>query len=125
MGNSCKSKPAAVVVDDHQWMEDLHKHRREEKDTLREMIKDKSDWAAVVKQAERLHRQDQKRIRGRKTKDDAVGVYSVNLLTMSIGADEDSKALQNWRRKRSVRNEPMQEQGVPTNTLTASSSSSV
>ena len=91
----------------------MEQDRREGKALLREMVvkSDDVDWDAVIRQADFLHKKEQERLQkrehrwrknqkkkalGRRKKYDAVGSFSVNLLTMR-GSDDDSLAIARWR----------------------------
>ena len=100
---------------DEEFLARLERERREGRALLREMVvkSDDLDWEKVIKKAEELHRGQEKKLmkmerrwRQRETrkvldqrrKVDAVGSFSVNLLTMKV-SEEDSLAVSRWRHR--------------------------
>jgi len=101
--------------DDEEFLSRLEQERREGRALLREMVlkSDDLDWEKVIKKAEELHHGQEKKLmnkerrwRQRETrkvldqrrKVDAIGSFSVNLLTMKVG-EEDSLAVRRWRQR--------------------------
>eukprot|EP00977_Amphora_coffeiformis_P017637 scaffold5833_cov165-Amphora_coffeaeformis.AAC.11 len=104
--------------DDEEFLSRLEQERREGRALLREMVvkSDDLDWEKVIKKAEELHRGQEKKLmkkerrwRQRETrkvldqrrKVDAVGSFSVNLLTMKV-SEEDSLAVSHWRKRTQI-----------------------
>lgn len=101
--------------DDEEWLIRLENERREGRALLREMVvkSDDLDWEKVIKKADELHRKHESKITRKerkwqkresrkalmeRRKVDAIGSFSVNLLTMR-GSEEDSSALHKWRQR--------------------------
>lgn len=101
--------------DDEEFLSKLEQERREGRALLREMVvkSDDLDWERVIKKADELHRNQEKKLmkkerkwRRRETqkaldqrrKVDAVGSFSVNLLTMKM-SEEDNSAVRRWRQR--------------------------
>ena len=101
--------------DDEEFLFRREQERREGRALLREMVvkSDDLDWEQVIKKAEELHRKQEtklmkreRRWRQRETrkaldqrrKVDAIGSFSVNLLTMRA-CEEDNLAIRRWRQR--------------------------
>ena len=101
--------------EDEDFVSKLEQERREGRALLREMVvkSDDLDWQQVIKKAGELHQIEEKKLmkkerrwRQRETrkaldqrrKVDAVGSFSVNLLTMKV-SEEDSSAVLRWRQR--------------------------
>lgn len=100
---------------DEEFLSRIEQERREGRALLREMVvkSDDLDWEQVIKKAEELHRKEEtklmkreRRWRQRETrkvldqrrKVDAIGSFSVNLLTMKA-CEEDNTAVRRWRQR--------------------------
>lgn len=100
---------------DEEWLLRLEQERREGRALLREMVvkSDDLDWEKVIKKADELHRKQEQKIMKKerkwqkretrkklteRRKADAIGSFSVNLLTMRV-SDEDNAALRKWRQR--------------------------
>ena len=100
---------------DEEFLSRLEQERREGRALLREMVvkSDDLDWEQVIRKAEELHRKQETKImkrerrwRQRETrkvldqrrKVDAIGSFSVNLLTMRA-CEEDNRAVRRWRQR--------------------------
>jgi hypothetical protein len=103
------------VEEDDDWQGRLELERREGRALLREMVvkSDDLDWDKIISTAAELHRHQEQKImkkerrwRKRETrkvldkrrKADAVGSFSVNLLTMRP-SKEDNSAVRRWRKR--------------------------
>ena len=118
---NASSRAAAAEVEERKFLEQMAQDRREGRALLRRMIvkSDDVDWKDVIMQADSLHQREQerwqqqeqrnrrrekKRALDQRKKADAVGSFSVNLLTMKH-SEEDVMSVDLFRRFRKHRSD--------------------